>query len=261
MRLRRIKSVVNHSWHHLTHSMETWVDIFWFPIVQTAVFASIGVYFAEQSGSGAGQHVVLGILFWYAMEAGSYAIAVGMLWEVWARNFSTLFASPLMLEEFIAGQMIFGFVKQVLTVSVLSLVAFLVFHFSIFSIGVSLPIHLLLLMAFGWVMGLVALGLILRFGTRIQSVAWGLIYIVQPIVGVFYPVSILPAGVQQVAYALPPTYVFESARTIMAGGQPRWDYLLYATVLTCIYMLFAYFYMKWTWSYARRAGTLAQMEG
>lgn len=261
MRWRRVRSVVLHSWHHLTHSMETWVDIFWFPIIQTAVFAAIGVYFAQQSGADAAQYVVVGILLWYGMEAGSYAIAVGMLWEVWARNFSTLFASPLKLEEFIAGQIIFGLVKQLLTVATLSLVAYGVFHFSIFAIGISLPVHLLLLMAFGWVVGMVALGLVLRFGTRIQSVAWGLIYIIQPIVGAFYPVSVLPVWVQRIAFAIPPTYVFESARTAIRTGLPRWDYLIYAALLTCVYMFFGYLFMRWTWEYARRAGTLAQMEG
>lgn len=261
MRLRRIRSVVNHSWHHLTHSVETWVDVFWFPITQTTVFAAIAVYFARQSGVDAAQSVVLGILLWYAMEAGSYAVAVGMLWEVWARNFSTLFASPLTLGEFIVGQMIFGFVKQLLTVSMLSVIAYLVFHFSILTLGISLPVHLLLLMAFGWVVGMIALALILRFGTRIQSVAWGLIYILQPIVGVFYPVSVLPGWVQTIAFSFPPTYVFESARHVVATGTPRWDYLAYATVLTLGYALAAYGFMKYSWEYARGAGTLAQMEG
>lgn len=261
MRWRRVRAVVNHSWHHLTHSVETWVDVFWFPITQTTVFAAIAVYFARQTGVEAAQSVVLGIILWYAMEAGSYAIAVGMLWEVWARNFSTLFASPLTLEEFIVGQMLFGFVKQLMTVVMLGFIAFWVFHLSILTIGASLPVHLLLLMAFGWVAGMVALALILRFGTRIQSVAWGLIYILQPVVGVFYPVSVLPGWVQTIANALPPTYVFASARSAAVGGGPLWGALGYATLLTVGYAIVSYLLLKSAWNFAKRAGTLAQMEG
>lgn len=108
---------------------------------------------------------------------------------------------------------------------------------------------------------MIALALILRFGTRIQSVAWGLIYILQPIVGVFYPVSVLPDWVQKIAFAIPPTYVFESARMAAVSGAPRWDYLAYAILLTVLYGCVAYWYMKYSWEYARRAGTLAQMEG
>lgn len=261
MRWRRIRSVVLHSFHHLTHSMETWVDIFWFPITQTTVFAAIAVYFARQAGVEAAQAVVLGIILWYAMEAGSYAIAVGMLWEVWARNFSTLFASPLTLPEFLVGQMIFGLAKQLMTVAVLGIIGHVVFQFSILSLGTHLPVVLFLLMAFGWVMGLVALGLILRFGTRIQSVAWGLIYIIQPVVGVFYPVSVLPSFVQSIAYTLPPTYVFIAARQIAGGEFIPWHWVILPIVLTVMYGVVAYRFVLYAWNFAKRAGTLAQMEG
>lgn len=261
MRWMRIRSVVLHAFHHLTHSVETWVDIFWFPITQTTVFAAIAVYFARQAGESAAEAVVLGIILWYAMEAGSYAIAVGMLWEVWARNFSTLFASPLTLQEFLAGQMIFGLVKQLLTVGVLGVIGYLVFQFNILALGVHLPLVLILLMSFGWAMGLVALGLILRFGTRIQSVAWGLIYILQPVVGVFYPVSVLPAFAQAVAYGLPPTYVFIAARQIMGGEAVQWNWVLVPIGLTIVYGFVAYRFVLYAWNYARNAGTLAQMEG
>ena len=173
----------------------------------------------------------MGIILWYAMEAGSYSIAIGTLWEVWARSFSSMFVSPLTIEEFIAGHMIFGLCKQILTVTVLSIVGYLTFHFSIFSIGITLPIHLLLLILFGNVIGMFTLGIILRFGTRLQSLAWGLIYIIQPIVGVFYPVSILPSWLQTIARMLPPTYVFESARNAVATGEPLWTSLWIAGVL------------------------------
>ncbi len=260
MRLRRIKSVVILAWHHLTHSVETWVDIFWFPIIQTAVFASIAFYFARSSGPEAAQYIVLGILLWYAMEAGSYSVAVGMLWEVWARNFSTLFASPLTIGEFIAGQMLFSLVKQCMTITGLAIVAYVVFGFSILSVGASLPIHFLLLMIFGWVVGMTSLAFILRYGTRIQSVAWGLIYIIQPVIGVFYPISIFPGWVQTLAYAIPPTYVFESARVSVSVGTPRWDYLGIALALDMMYLAGGYAFMKAMWERARRAGTLARME-
>ena len=179
----------------------------------------------------------MGIILWYAMEAGSYSIAIGTLWEVWARSFSSMFVSPLTIEEFIAGHMIFGLCKQILTVTVLSIVGYLTFHFSIFSIGITLPIHLLLLILFGNVIGMFTLGIILRFGTRLQSLAWGLIYIIQPIVGVFYPVSILPSWLQTIARMLPPTYVFESARNAVATGEPLWTSLWIAGVLN-IFVLF-----------------------
>jgi ABC-2 type transport system permease protein len=260
VRWPRIKSVILHAWHHLTHSVETWVDIFWFPMIQALVFGGIAVFFVRSTGSTAGKFVVMGIILWYGMEAGSYSIAIGTLWEVWAHSFSSLFVSPLTVEEFVAGHMIFGLFKQLVTITILSIVGYLTFHFSILSIGITLPLHFLLAMTFGCAIGMFVLGLILRFGTRIQSLAWGFIYIIQPIVGVFYPISVLPLFLQQIAFCLPPTYVFESARHAITNGAPRWDYLVISFILDLIYFVLAYIFMKRMWEWARSSGELARME-
>lgn len=259
MHWRRIKAVVFHSWHHLTHSLETWMDIFWVPMIQALVFGGVAMFFAQSAGEAA-QFIVFGILLWSGMEAGSYSIAVGALWEIWSRNFTNFFVSPLTLEEFIVGHIIFGLFKQFLTVSVLSIVVFAAFGFSLFAIGPTLPVHFFLLMVFGYAVGMLALGLILWFGTRIQSISWSLIYFIQPIVGVFYPISILPVWLQQIAFVFPPTYVFESARAAVISGVPQWNYLWLAFILDLIYLCAAYFFMKSAWDRARRRGTLAKIE-
>lgn len=260
MRWHRVNTVVLHAWHHLTHSVETWMDIFWFPLIQAFVFGGVAVYFSRTGSTMTGLFVVMGIILWYSMEAGSYSITVGTLWEVWAHSFSSLFVSPLTLEEFVAGHMIFGLFKQVGTVALLSIVGYITFHFSIFSVGSTLPLHLLLLILFGNAIGMFILGMILRLGTRLQSLAWGFIYIIQPVVGVFYPVSVLPKSVQMIAYALPPTYVFESARTAVITGSPIWRNLAIAGVLNIVYFVLSYIFMKRMWEWARRAGALARME-
>ena len=259
MRFRRIKAVVTHSWHHLTHSMETWMDIFWMPMIQAFVFGGVALFFAQTAGEAA-QFIVLGILLWSGMEAGSYAIAVGALWEIWAKNFNNFFVSPLTLEEFTLGHIIFGLFKQVLTLGALSLVIYVVFHFSLFTIGPTLLIDFLLLMVFGYAVGMFALGMILWFGTRIQSVSWSLIYLIQPLVGVFYPVSILPTWVQTIAFVFPPTYVFESARAAMITGKANWDYLWMGFILDIVFLTGGYLFMKAAWNRARRLGKLAKIE-
>lgn len=256
----RVKAVVLHASHHLLHSVETWMDIFWFPMLQAFVFGGLAVYLSQLQGNDSGRYIVMGIILWYAMEAGSYSIAVGTLWEVWAHSFSSLFVSPLTIEEFIAGHMIFGLFKQIATVTVLSIVGYVTFHFSIFSLGISLPVHLLLLILFGNVIGMFTLGIILRFGTRLQSLAWGLIYIIQPVVGVFYPISVLPEWMRMVARLLPPTYVFESARSAVEFGKPLWGNLGIAAVLILCYIILSYRFMKSMWEWARTTGALARME-
>lgn len=259
MRFRRVKAVIIHSGHHLAHSVETWVDIFWIPIIQALVFGGVALFFARTAGEAA-QFIVLGILLWSGMEAGSYAIAVGALWEIWAKNFINFFVSPVTLEEFTLGHIVFGLFKQFLTVGALSAVIYFIFHFSLLTIGPTLPIDFFLLMIFGYAVGMFALGMILWFGTRIQSIAWSLIFVIQPLVGVFYPVSILPPWVQKIAFTLPPTYVFESARAAMLTGKANWDYLWMASILDAVFLTTGYLFMKAAWNRARRSGRLAKIE-
>jgi ABC-2 type transport system permease protein len=260
MHWRRVYYVVVHASHHLRHSVETWMDIFWFPMIQAFVFGGIATYFSRFLGATSGTSVVLGIILWYAMEAGSYSITVGTLWEIWAHSFSSMFVSPLTIEEFVVGHMIFGLFKQISTVALLSIVAYITFHFSIFSIGITLPIHLLLLILFGNAVGMFVLGMILRLGTRLQSLAWGIIYVIQPLMGTFYPVSMLPTGVQYVSRLLPPTYIIESARNAVITGSPLWNNLYIAFGLIILYCMLSYIFMKSQWEWARNTGALARME-
>lgn len=260
MRLSRVRAVVIHAWHHLKHSTETWTDIAWFPVINVLVFSWFATYLAASTDRLYATQFLAGLILWFAIEAGSYSVAVGTLWEVWSRSFSTLFISPLTLTEFVAGQIVFAVVKQLLLVAVASTVAFLFFSFSIFSIGPMLPLYLFLLMLFGWAVGMFVLGLILRLGSNIQSLAWGFIYIAQPFIGVYYPIEILPPAAQVVAYTLPPTYVYASMRISLAGGTISWDQIGIAAALDVLYFILGFVFMRAMWARARRTGALARME-
>jgi ABC-2 type transport system permease protein len=260
MRLYRVRAVATHAWYHLRHSTETWTDIVWFPVINVLVFSWFATFLAASTDRMYATQFLAGLILWFAIEAGSYSIAVGTLWEVWSRSFSTIFISPLTLTEFVAGQILFAVFKQVLVVAVASLIAYLVFSFSIFTIGALLPLYVLLLMMFGWATGMFVLGLILRLGSNIQSFAWGFIYITQPFIGIYYPVEVLPRLAQKISYALPPTYVYGSMRRSLMGQPVVWEHIWIAVGLDVLYFALAYLFMRTMWSWARRTGALARME-
>ena len=199
---KRLKVVLLHTWYHFWHSMETWVDLFWNPIIQTWIYALIALSFAKE-GDPRGFNVIVGMIFWQIIWVGQYAICVGALWEIWARSFSSLFISPLTMGEYIVGQMISGAVKSLLAVAMTSFVAFILYNFSIFSIGWMLPIYYLEFLIFSWATGFMVLSLIFRYSTQVQSLSWALIFLVQPFGAVFYPVTVLPESVRWIAYTLP----------------------------------------------------------
>jgi hypothetical protein len=62
---------------------------------------------------------------------------------------------------------------------------------------------------------------VLRFGPASEWIVWPIPAFLTPFAAVFYPVSTLPEWMRQVAYALPPSYVFEGMRAVVSGGGSR----------------------------------------
>ena len=72
-----------------------------------------------------------------------------------------------------------------------------------------------------WSLGLVSAGVVLRWGLGAESFAWLIVFVLLPLCCVYYPVATLPGWLQPVALALPPTYVFEGLRALVAQRHVR----------------------------------------
>jgi ABC-2 type transport system permease protein len=97
-------------------------------------------------------------------------------------------------------------------------VATAIFHLQFFTLGVSLATFILVLFVFGISLGILATAIVLRFGPAAEWLLWPLPALLSPFAAVFYPLAILPPWMQAVARALPPAYVFEGMRGLLAGG-------------------------------------------
>ncbi len=68
-------------------------------------------------------------------------------------------------------------------------------------------------------------GLVLRFGQSAEVLAWGILFVVMPLSGVFYPVEALPGVLEPIARVLPTTHAFAAARAVLDGKPLPWDEL------------------------------------
>lgn len=253
----RIRAVLLHSWYHFTRSRETWVDIIWFPLVSVLIFGFISQYLGGESKA---RFLLIGFLLWQVITAAQYSVTMSALWEIWGGSFSSLFITPLTLAEFALAQMLSATLKALAVFAFTSGLAWLLYGTSILALGPMLAPYLLELLVFGWGAGLFILALILRHGTDIQSLAWGLIFVVQPLAAVFYPVSALPEALRWIAYALPPTYIFEAARSHFTSGTVQWGLLLVGTALNAASFLFAALFLRRMFSSAKMSGMFAKLE-
>jgi ABC-2 type transport system permease protein len=220
----RIRAVARRHRYVLQRSPHRLFDVTIWPLVDVLLFGSIGAFVAHQPGGGAKAfgYLLAGIVLWHVIYQSQIAVSTGFLEETWSRNLLNLMVTPLKESEYVLGVALFGFVKLVMGVGLVAVTALVFFSFNITKLGVGLiPIAAILLMV-GWVIALFVIGVVLRFGSGAEALAWGILFAVLPLSGVFYPVDALPAVVRPLAIALPTTHAFNAMRTLLDKQGMDW---------------------------------------
>jgi ABC-2 type transport system permease protein len=244
----RIVAVARRHAYVLQRSPHRFFDVVMWPAVDVVLFGSIGVFAAGQA-TGAAQQVALfllvGVVLWHVVYQAQIAMATAFLEETWSRSILSLLVTPMREWEYMAGVALFGLVKLVLGVGAVALIAWLAYAFSITSIGFGLIPIAVLLLAIGWAIAMFVIGLVLRFGSGAEALAWGILFVVMPLSGTFYPVEALPAGLRPIGHVLPTTHAFAAGRAFAAGDPIPWYELGVATGGTLALLLLSLVYLTW----------------
>jgi ABC-2 type transport system permease protein len=99
---------------------------------------------------------------------------------------------------------------------------------------------------------------VMRNGMGAESLAWTVMFVLMPLTCVYYPVSVLPAWLQWIAWVLPPTYVFEGMRALILDHQFRGDLMLEAFLLNALFFTVSVLVFLQLLQSARRNGSLLQ---
>src|SRR4029077_12714549 len=164
-------------------------------------------FFARAGGTFIGA-----VLLWDILFRGQLGFSISFLEEMWSRNLANLMMSPLKPIEFVIALMIMSVVRLAIGAVPVTLLAIAFFGFNLFGLGLALAAFFVNLLLTSWAIGIFVSGLVMRNGLGAENFAWSIMFISLPLTCVYYPVSVLPAWLQHVAWALPPTYVFEGMR-------------------------------------------------
>ena len=228
----RVRAVARRHAYVLQRAPQRWFDVVFWPVVDTILFGALGTQLARASNGGhaAVGGLLAGILLFHVVFQAEIGLSTGFMEETWDRNLLNLLVTPLREGEYVAGVVLFGLGKLVIAISTVSVVAYGLFAFHVTWLGPGLIPLVGVLLVIGWSVGLVVIGLILRVGQGAEILAWGLLAIVMPLSGTFYPVSALPGPLQPIAHVLPTTRVFAAGRTVLAGHPIPWGQIGWAAV-------------------------------
>ena len=235
-------------------------QVYW-PMVDIMVWGFVTVYLGQfkEALPNFLAYFMGGLILWDVLFRSQVGVSVAFLEEVWSRNLLNLFVSPMRTSEFIMGTMCVAIMRVGFSAVVTLGLAYLFFGFSAFVMGLWLWAFMGSLMLMGWGIGIFVAALILRFGQGMEGMAWGLIFVLQPVVAVFYPVKVLPEFLQTIAYSIPATHIFEGMRQVLDGGSAPTGHLMAAYALNIVYLAAALMFFYWTLAEAKREGRLLRV--
>jgi ABC-2 type transport system permease protein len=261
MNFNAVSGIVFRHLYNFKHNFERITDAFYWPAMDIFLWGFTSVYITKQAGNVPQIILILlsGLILWQVVWRGQYEITVNLLEEMWNTNLVNLFASPLRVREWVTGVFILGFLKLLVSLSFAMLLALFLYKANIFTLGFYLIPFIVSLLLTGWAVGLIVSALIIYFGIKIQTFAWGGVFLLAPFSGIYYPISTLPIWAQKVASFLPTSYVFEGMREVIFKGSLSAIDLIKSFMLNGVFLVIGVLFFNFMFTKSKEKG-LARLE-
>jgi ABC-2 type transport system permease protein len=243
--------------------MSSWprlLELIYWPALQIITWGFLQTYIVQNAGffARAGGALVGAVILWDILFRGQLGFSISFLEEMWARNLGNLMMSPLKPIEFLIALMIMSLIRLAIGVIPMTLLAMIFFGFNLYGIGFPLIAFFCNLIFTSWSVGIFVSGLVLRHGLGAESIVWTVMFGVMPLACIYYPVTVLPHWLQYVAWALPPTYVFEGMRALLMQHEFRADLMFEAFFINIVLFIASFAIFLALLRSAKRHGSLIQ---
>ena len=257
----RILALVERHAYLLLKSWPRLLSMAYYPTVTMVLWAFVTVYLRPTNNflADAPGLFIGAVLLWDILFRGQLGVSLTFFEEMYSRNLGNLFVSPLRAWELIFGQLVMSLIRTLIGVGAACAFAWLLFHYSIFSLGLPLVAFFVNLIICGWAIGLAVSGMVLRWGLGAEELAWAAVFLLAPVSGVYYPIDVLPGWLQFIARCIPTSYVFEGMRALLLDNTFRLDMFMQALALNGVFMIVGVACYMWAIGYARKHGLLLQM--
>jgi ABC-2 type transport system permease protein len=257
---RRVAAMVLRYWYLLRSSWPRLLDLVYWPAVQMLMWGFLQLYIGQNAGffARAGGMFIGAVLLWDILFRGQLGFSLSFLEEMWSRNLANLMISPLRPAEFVAALIVMSLTRLAISTIPVALLAIVFFGFNLFGLGLALAAFFVNLLLTSFAIGIFVSGLVMRNGLGAENMAWSIMFIFLPLTCVYYPVAVLPDWLQHVAWALPPTYVFEGMRALLIDQVFRADLMLQALGLNVVFFAAGSAAFLALLKSARRNGSLIQ---
>ena len=234
------------------------LDLIYWPSIQIFLWGFISKFFTLSSSyynNTVGVILSAAILYDFLFRS-SISYNMMFLEEIWSRNFTNLFIAPIKISEIITSLTLTAVLRALIGLIPAILLTSPLFGISILDLGLSLFLLFLSLYIFRITLGILVSSGLLRFGPSFENIAWSTMFLLAPFGCIYYPVEILPEIFQKIAHMLPLVYIFEEARSILIDGTVNIENIFKAFYLNGLYLFISICLFYYSFSKARKKGTL-----
>ena len=261
MSLTRIYGLFLRHFFLITRSFPRVLDLIYWPTIQITLWGFISNFFATHTtyyNNAVGVILTCAILYDFLFRT---SIGFNMLFleEIWSRNFTNLFIAPIKIGEILTSLVITALIRALIGLIPAILLTSPLFGISILDLGIFLFLLFLSLYIFGITLGVLVSSGLLRYGPSFENIAWSTMFLLAPFGCIYYPIEILPEVFQKIAYLLPLVYIFEEARNILINQSIDLNNIYNAFILNVIYFVLSIVLFYYSFSVAKKKGTLINM--
>tara|TARA_A100001011_G_scaffold253142_1_gene261414 strand:+ start:3419 stop:4210 length:792 start_codon:yes stop_codon:yes gene_type:complete len=261
MNFNRIYGLFLRHMYLITGSLPRIIDLVYWPSIQILLWGFISKFFTLNSdyyNNTVGVILTAAILYDFLFRS-SIGYNIMFLEEIWSRNFTNLFITPIKKSEIIVSLSLTAIIRTLIGLVPVSIFAIPLFGVSIYDIGIILLALLINLHIFGITLGILVSSGLIRFGPAFENIAWATLFLLAPLGCIYYPIDILPNWLQFIARSLPLVYIFEEIRNILINQTYSNINILKATIITIFYFSTSIGVFFIAFEQSRKKGTLMNM--
>ncbi len=262
MKIHRINAVIVRHVYEARRNFDRVIDTVWWPVLDIVMWGFFTIYLTHGKGLQPNfVSLMLGaVILWTTFYSFQRDMAVAFIDDLWCRNLINLFSTPLMVSEYIAGIIVVCILKVMVGLLAASAIAWAAYSFDIFPWLPQFIPYMANLMLFALALGIAITGMIFRYTTKIQALAWSFAGLLMPVSCIFYPVSSLPKWLQDIAWMMPTAHSFEGMRDVLAGKGFSPVHFWWGAGLNVIYFALAITFFGWIFEKARTRGLLVKQD-
>ena len=257
MRASRIKAMMYRDFIIFRNVKWKFVQFLYFPIATVLIWGLFAV-FVKDLAAEAGLMVLVINVFWQFANLAQSNINTQMMEDIWSGSFKPVLVSGVTEMEYIVSRILSCSITASVVVALMLLIGTpfgLGAYYSNWAVfGYLIVLSLISSIA----LSILVTAMIIMLGREYGFLSWSALHVFILFSAPFYPVSIFPGFLQQVAWLMPFTSIFEAVRGLTTGNIEA-GLLISGGIISFGYLIASFPIYLWVFRKARKKGWLVRL--